>query len=300
MENYHTPVLLEASVKNLLDNKRSGIYVDCTFGGGGHSRELLKNLDINAKLIAFDQDQDVLEHVLYDQRFIFIPHNFKYLKKQLHLYGIDKVDGVFADLGVSSHQFDTPQRGFSTRFDGILDMRMNLNQNLSALEVINNYEEKELKKILFEYGELQSYRKIAKKICDKRNKQLIKTTEQLKDLFDYLPKNKFNKTLAQIFQAIRIEVNDELNSLKKLLLQSQEILNPNGRLVIISYHSLEDRLVKKFFKTGVFEGEPQCDVFGNYKYNFQSVFNKPIVPDLVEIKQNIRSRSAKLRVGKKL
>lgn len=297
--NYHNPVLLKSSVKYLI-HKKEGIYVDCTFGSGKNSREFLKNLNQNAKLIAFDQDQDTLKNIFYDKRFILIPQNFRYLKKYLNSHEIKKIDGIFVDLGVSSHQLDTLERGFSTRFDGILDMRMNCNQKLSALEVINNYKEKQLRKIFFEYGELKYARKIAKQICNKRSTTLIKTTGQLKNIFNYIPSNKINKILAKIFQAIRIEVNDELNALKELLIQSKEILNNHGRLVIISYHSLEDRIVKKFLKTSLFQEEPEPDFFGNWKYDFELLIKKPIIPDSFEIKKNPRSRSAKLRAAKKI
>lgn len=298
-ENYHNPVLLDHSSKYLL-HKKNGIYVDCTFGGGGHSKEFLKKLDKNAKLIAFDQDQDTLQNILNDKRFILILCNFKYLQKKIYSLGINQVDGIFLDLGVSSHQLNTPARGFSTRFNSYLDMRMNLHQDLSAMTVVNKYTEKQLKKIFFEYGELRFAPKIAKKICYERRKKLIKTTGQLKDLFNFIPKNKSNKILAQIFQAIRIEVNDELNILKILLFQAKEILATGGRLAIISYHSLEDRIVKNFFKTGFIDKEPNYDIFGNWKSDFELIKKKPITADMCEIQQNPRSRSAKLRIVKKL
>lgn len=296
---YHNPVLLKPSINYLLHNFK-GTYVDCTFGGGGHSKEILKKLDRTAKLIAFDCDQDSMQNLLYDNRFIFICQNFRYLKKYLYLNNIYKVDGIFADFGVSSYQLDNANRGFSIRFDGPLNMKMDYKQGISAFEIVNNYKEKDLIEILVKYGQLKYAKKIAKQICSQRAKSLIKTTYQLKNIFNYIPKNKINQILAKIFQAIRIEVNDELNSIKELLLNSQELLNPEGRLVVISYHSLEDRLVKKFFKTGCFNGEIYKDIFGNSNHFFKLIVKKPIIPNINEVKLNFRARSAKLRVVQKI
>lgn len=297
--SYHNPVLLELVSEYLLYDK-NGVYVDCTFGGGGHSKKFLKILEKKAKLIAFDQDQDSYKNLINDERFLFICENFRYLKKNLNLNGINKVNGIFLDLGVSSYQFDTPMRGFSTRFNAKLDMRMNANQPLSAWHIVNQYHEKKLIKIFFKYGELKHARKIAEKICITRNKKTIETTNDLKSIFEYIPKIKKNKILAKIFQAIRIEVNDELNALKELLLQSQDILDINSRLLVISYHSLEDRLVKKFIKSNFLNDNDQYDIFGNSNSVFKSLTKKPITPDIFEIKNNNRSRSAKLRVAKKI
>lgn len=291
---YHNPVLLESCIKYLLHDYK-GTYVDCTFGGGGHSKAFLNNLDKNAKLVAFDCDQDTIKNLLFDDRFIFINKNFRYLKKYLYLNNIYKVDGIFADFGVSSYQIDNAHKGFSIRFNGPLNMKMDSNQDISAFEVVNTYKEKKLIKILMKYGELKHAKQIARKICIRRSNNLIQTTDQLKNIFNYMPKHKINKILAKIFQAIRIEVNDELNAIKELLLHSLELLNPKGRLVMISYHSLEDRLIKNFFKTGCFNGDTYKDMFGNSKYIFKYLIKKPIMPNLNEFQLNSRSRSAKLR-----
>ena len=294
--NYHKSVLLHSSVQQLVHNP-DGIYVDCTFGGGGHSKEILNQLSLKGKLYAFDQDEDAIENTIDDERFTLIPQNFRYLKNYLRFYGVHSVDGVLADLGVSSHQFDVAKRGFSIRFEGELDMRMNHKQDFSAKQLINEYSEEQLASIFYLYGELSSSKRMAKEIVIERTKNPINTTKQLTDLFDYLPKNKKNKILAQLFQAIRIEVNDELKALKEMLEQSREVLNKEGRLVVISYHSLEDRLVKKFLKTGLFEGEPERDLYGNWKQDFKVFPNKATIPTDEEIADNPRARSAKLRVG---
>jgi len=296
---YHKPVLLFESVANLVHNP-DGIYVDCTFGGGGHSKEILKNLSEKGRLIVFDQDEDAYANRIEDERFTFIPQNFRFLKNYLRFYGISKVDGVFADLGVSSHQFDVAERGFSTRFEGDLDMRMNVAQKTSAKTILNEFSEEQIADILYQYGELSSARRMAKEIVNERVMNPFKTTKQLVDLFEYLPKAKANKILAQVFQGIRIEVNDEINALKDLLTQSKDVLNINGRLVIISYHSLEDKLVKKFLKTGLFEGEPKRDIFGNWDQPFKVSPNKAIVSNEDELSLNSRARSARLRIGIKL
>ena len=296
---YHNPVLLKKSVDDLVTNP-SGIYVDCTFGGGGHSREILSRLSDKGKLYGFDQDLDALKNNIEDSRFTLINQNFRFLENALMMYGVTKVDGILADFGVSSHQFDQAERGFSTRSDALLDMRMNVMQMLDAKKVINEYEEEHLADILYQYGEIRESRKLAKEIVNSRKLKPIETTEDLKKLFSYIPQFKQNKVYAQIFQAIRIEVNQELEVIKELLVQAHRILKPNGRLVAISYHSLEDRLVKRFLKNGMFEGEPARDIYGNYSKTFDLLQTKAVVPGDEEIKENSRARSAKLRTGIKL
>ena len=296
---YHNPVLLKKSVDDLVTNP-SGIYVDCTFGGGGHSREILSRLSDKGKLYGFDQDLDALKNNIEDSRFTLINQNFRFLENALMMYGVTKVDGILADFGVSSHQFDQAERGFSTRSDAPLDMRMNVMQMLDAKKVINEYEEEHIADILYQYGEIRESRKLAKEIVNSRKLKPIETTEDLKKLFSYIPQFKQNKVYAQIFQAIRIEVNQELEVIKELLVQAHRILKPNGRLVAISYHSLEDRLVKRFLKNGMFEGEPARDIYGNYSKTFDLLQTKAVVPGDEEIKENSRARSAKLRTGIKL
>src|SRR5690606_3687748 len=296
---YHSPVLLKESVDGLNINP-DGVYVDVTFGGGGHSREILRRLGPNGRLIAFDQDTDALANAIDDPRFLLINENFRYIKRFLRFHGIRQVDGILADLGVSSHQFDVAERGFSTRFEADLDMRMNQKNSLSAYEVINEYEEKHLKQIFLEYGELKTAAGIAYAIVNNRKAEPIKNSEKLKEvLAKFLPAHKSNKILAQIYQAIRIEVNQEIEVLKEFLEQTTEILKPNGRLSVISYHSLEDRLVKRFMRNGMFEGEPERDMFGNFEVPFK-IIDKLIVPTEEEIAQNNRARSAKLRVAEKI
>ncbi|MDH6251530.1 16S rRNA (cytosine1402-N4)-methyltransferase [Chryseobacterium sp. H1D6B] len=296
---YHNPVLLKQSVDDLVTNP-DGIYVDCTFGGGGHSREILTRLSEKGKLFGFDQDLDALKNNIDDPRFTLINQNFRFLENSLLMYGSAKVDGILADLGVSSHQFDEAERGFSTRSNAPLDMRMNVMQSLDAKKVINEYGEEELANIFYYYGELRESRKLARDIVHHRKNKSIETTEDLKKLFSFLPPHKINKFYAQLFQAIRIEVNQELEALKEMLVQSYNILKPEGRLVVISYHSLEDRLVKRFLKNGMFEGEPQRDIYGNYKKAFELLKTKAIIPDDKEIEENSRARSAKMRTGIKL
>ena len=296
---YHNPVLLKQSVDDLVTNA-DGIYVDCTFGGGGHSREILSRLSENGKLFSFDQDLDALNNTIDDSRFTLINQNFRFLENSLFMYGHSQVDGVLADLGVSSHQFDEADRGFSTRSNAPLDMRMNVMQSLDAKKVINEYEEEALADIFYYYGELREARKLARDIVHHRKTKSIDTTEDLKKLFSYLPPHKVNKFYAQLFQAIRIEVNQELEVLKEMLVQAYNILKPGGRLVVISYHSLEDRLVKRFLKNGMFEGEPQRDIYGNFQKSFELVKSKAIVPDDEEIEVNSRARSAKMRTGIKI
>ncbi len=296
---YHNPVLLKQSVDQLAINP-AGIYVDCTFGGGGHSREILSRLSDHGRLYAFDQDLDALANEIQDSRFTLINQNFRYLENSLLLYGVSGADGILADLGVSSHQFDEAERGFSTRSDAPLDMRMNVMQTLDARVVVNDYEEEQLADIFYYYGELREARKLAREIVHQRKTKRIETTEDLKNLFSYIPQHKRNKFFAQLFQAIRIEVNQELEALKEMLQQAYRVLKPGGRLVVISYHSLEDRLVKRFLKNGMFEGEPERDVYGNYEKAFELLKSKATVPDESEIEENSRARSAKMRTGIKI
>jgi len=293
---YHNPVLLKESI-DALSIREDGVYVDVTFGGGGHSREILKRLGSEGRLFAFDQDPDALGNLIDDERFVLIPENFRFISRFLRFHRIRKVDGVLADLGVSSHQFDEAERGFSTRFDGDLDMRMNQKSKVSAKEIINKYTEEKLAEILFLYGELRNSRNIAKTIVEEREKEKIETSFQLKKVLKrYLPNAKEHKILAQIFQAIRIEVNEELDVLKEFLQQMPALLKEEGRLSVISYHSLEDRLVKRFIRTGLFVGELEKDAFGRSNEPMQKV-GKLIVPNIAEIKLNNRSRSAKLRIA---
>ena len=296
---YHNPVLLKQSVDDLVTNP-DGIYVDCTFGGGGHSREILSRLSDKGRLFSFDQDLDALKNTIDDPRFTLVNQNFRFLENSLLMYCVPQVDGVLADLGVSSHQFDEADRGFSTRSNAPLDMRMNVMQNLDAKRVINEYEEEELADLFYHYGELREARKLAREIVHHRKTKSIETTEDLKKLFSYIPPHKVNKFYAQLFQAIRIEVNQELDVLKEMLVQAYNILKPEGRLVVISYHSLEDRLVKRFLKNGMFEGEPERDIYGNYKKAFELLKSKAIIPDDKEIEENSRARSAKMRTGIKV
>lgn len=295
---YHNPVLLDRSVEDLVTNP-DGIYVDVTFGGGGHSRKILKSLSPEGKLFAFDQDQDAVKNTLADPRFELIQANFKDLKRYLKFYGIKEVDGILADFGVSSHQFDAEQRGFSTRFEGRLDMRMDQDASLSAFEVVNTYSEQELISIMKLYGEVKGAHKIVSAILEQRNVADIETTTELIEIIKPLiPERFINKILAQVFQAIRIEVNQELEVIKLFLQQTVEVLKPSGRLVCISYHSLEDRLVKRFIREGVFEGEAEQDFFGNRFTPFKKVGGL-VIPSDEEIKLNSRARSAKLRTAEK-
>ncbi|MBP1223709.1 16S rRNA (cytosine1402-N4)-methyltransferase [Flavobacterium sp. 1355] len=296
---YHNPVLLHPTVDGL-NIKPDGVYVDVTFGGGGHSKEILKRLGPNGKLFAFDQDEDALANALPDERFTLINENFRFIKRFLRFHGVKSVDGILADLGVSSHQFDVPERGFSTRFDAELDMRMSQKNDLNAYRVVNEYEEQDLRRVFSDYGELKNAPVLARTIVEARKDFPIKTTDELKEvLAKYLPERVKNKILAQIYQAIRIEVNQEMDVLKEFIEQSLEILNPGGRFSVISYHSLEDRLVKRFIKNGMFEGEPERDFYGNFSVPFKTI-GKLIVPDDAEIKINNRARSAKLRIAEKI
>ena len=297
--DYHNPVLLSATVDGL-NIKPDGVYVDVTFGGGGHSKEILKRLGENGKLFAFDQDEDALENTIDDERFILINENFRFIKRFLRFYNIKTVDGILADLGVSSHQFDVAERGFSTRFDAELDMRMSKKNELNAFRIVNEYDENNLKRVFLDYGEFKNAAAIAKVIIDAREKEAIKNTEQLKLVLSrFLPAHKSHKILAVMYQAIRIEVNQEMDALKEFLTQSLEILKPEGRLSVLSYHSLEDRLVKRFIKNGLFEGEPERDLYGNFSVPFKTI-GKLIVPANDEIKINNRARSAKLRIAEKI
>mgnify|MGYP000919403987 FL=1 len=296
---YHNPVLLKETVDGLNVNP-DGVYVDVTFGGGGHSKEILKRLGGKGKLFAFDQDKDALKNTIDDDRFTLINENFRYIKRFLRFYGVKQVDGILADFGVSSHQFDVAERGFSTRFEANLDMRMNQQNELSAFQVVNKYEEEQLKQVLFQYGELRSAPAMAKVIVEQRELKPIITSEELKaTLKKFLPPRHENKVLAQIYQAIRIEVNQEIEALKEFLEQTPELLKQEGRLSVISYHSLEDRLVKRFIRNGLFEGEPVRDMYGNFEVPLKKV-NGLIVPSKEEVKINSRARSAKLRIAEKL
>lgn len=296
---YHIPVLLNESV-NGLNIRPDGIYVDVTFGGGGHSRHIMEYLGDNGHLYAFDQDEDAAKNAFEDSRFTFIPENFRYMKNFIQLYCNGKVDGILADLGVSSYQFDTPERGFSTRYDGCLDMRMNQNDFLDASDVVNIYDADALVSIFSRYGELRNSINIACAIINARETKPLETTTELKKVVaKCLPKGRENKVLAQIFQALRIEVNKEMEALEIFLKQCAEVLNPGGRLVILSYHSMEDRIVKNFMKAGNADGIIGKDFFGNQLTPYQLITHKPIVPSDDEIRINSRARSAKLRVAER-
>ncbi|MFY7971240.1 MAG: 16S rRNA (cytosine(1402)-N(4))-methyltransferase RsmH [Flavobacteriales bacterium] len=295
-QHYHQAVMLREAVDQM-DIKPNGVYVDVTFGGGGHSREILKRLD-SGKLIAFDQDPDAQSNLINDPRFTLVDQNFRHLKNWVRVLGHKGVDGILADLGVSSHQFDSAQRGFSIRFDAPLDMRMDQKGKLTAAKVVNYYEEQQLLQVLRQYGELDDARRIVRHLFGARP---IKTTGQLMEVLEPIAKRgKEHKFYAQVFQALRIEVNEELVALKEMLQQASEVLNPQGKLVVISYHSLEDRLVKDFMKTGNFEGEPQKDFFGNLLRPLKPTTSKPLLPSDEEIEVNNRARSAKMRVAEKI
>jgi 16S rRNA (cytosine1402-N4)-methyltransferase len=297
---YHNPVLLHKSIEGL-SIRPDGVYVDATFGGGGHARAILQQLGAEGHLVAFDQDKEAEANKPDDERLIFVNQNFRYLKNFLRLYDMMPVDGILADLGVSSHQFDEAKRGFSTRFDGPLDMRMGNRQTLTAADVVNTYSEEELNRIFRLYGEIKNSRCMAKLICAQREKKLFETTFELETAVEKcIPPTRKNKMLAMLFQSVRIEVNEELEVLKSFLEQTADVLKPGGRLVVISYHSLEDRLVKNFIKTGNFEGKIQKDFFGNNLVDFKPVVNKAIVPNEEEITQNSRARSARLRIAEKI
>ena len=298
-KNYHTPVLLKESVDGL-NIIEDGVYVDVTFGGGGHSKEILSRLGQKGRLIAFDQDKDSKMNLINDNRLVLINENFMYLKKFLKLNNILKVDGILADFGISSHQIDKPDRGFSYRFNSDLDMRMDNNNPLSASHILNKYSSEDLNKIFKEYGELNNSSKITRAIISSRKKKNIKTTFELNDIITpFISKRNSNKILSRIYQAIRIEVNNELGVIKSLLEQSLELLKIGGRICLISYHSLEDRIVKRFVKKGKFEGEIEKDIYGNFSLPYKSI-GKLIVPSQTEINRNIRARSAKLRIAERV
>jgi 16S rRNA (cytosine1402-N4)-methyltransferase len=292
--------MLNESVDGL-DIKKDGIYVDVTYGGGGHSKEILKRLGDKGRLIAFDQDADVEANVVKDERLVLVPQNFRYLKNYLKMYGIQQIDGLLADLGVSSHQFDVGERGFSIRFDGPLDMRMSKSNLVTAAKIVNEYSEEDLVRLFREYGEINNAKKLVFEIVSKRMGSKFKTTTDLIEVAEKLVPGKMkNKYLAQVFQALRIEVNSELDVLKDLLMQSKEVIKPSGRLVVITYHSLEDRLVKNFLKNGSFSGELEKDFFGNQLVDFKLITRKPVTPSNEELQLNNRARSAKLRIAERV
>jgi len=297
---YHVPVLL----KEVIDGLKiipSGTYVDCTFGGGGHSKKILEKLNEAGKLVVFDQDEDARKNVPDDKRIIFVPHNFRHVQRFLRLHKIQKVNGILADLGVSSHQFNEARRGFSTRFDAALDMRMNQNEKMTAADVLKNYSEEKLHKLFEKYGEVTNSKTLAKTIVEFRKTQPLKSINQFKNLVYPIVKGNPEKYFAQVFQALRIEVNDELNVLKEMLLQSVEVLEEGGRIAVITFHSLEDRIVKNFFKNGNFEDGQEQDLFGNKaKSRLKVITKKPIVPSAEELTLNPRSRSSKLRIAEKV
>lgn len=299
MSEYHVPVLLHACIDGLVI-KPDRTYVDVTFGGGGHAREIIAHLT-SGKLYGFDQDEDAEQNIINDPRFIFIHSNFRYLTNFLHYHGVDEVDGILADLGVSSHHFDDTERGFSFRFDdGDLDMRMNQKGETKASDIVNNYLEGDLAKVFYKYGELKNARRLAAALAKARVVSPITTVASFLDIVRPLfGKEKEKKDMARVFQALRIEVNQEMAALELMLKQSLEVLRPGGRLVVMTYHSLEDRLVKNFMKTGNFEGISEQDFFGNFKTPFRLINKKVVVPDLEEQEQNPRSRSAKLRIAEK-
>ena len=298
--SYHVPVLLQESLDGL-QVRPTGTYVDCTFGGGGHSKGILERLGKKGRLLAFDQDNDAKSNLPDDPRIVFVPHNFRHLQRFLRLHEAGPVDGILADLGVSSHQFDQPDRGFSTRYEGDLDMRMDKRQTLTAFEVINTYPEPTLHKLFEQYGEVTNAKTLARTIVELRRSVSLKTIRNFKTSLGAVVKGNPNKYFAQVFQALRIEVNDELGALKEMLQQVSGSLNPGGRVAIISFHSLEDRIVKNFFKKGSFE-EDQPDAFGRATTDpsLKVVTKKPIVPGDAELKRNPRARSAKLRVAEKI
>lgn len=299
MSEYHVPVLLNESIE-ALDINPDGIYVDVTFGGGGHSRAILEKLSTRGHLFSFDQDLDAMKNAFQDDRFTFVRSNFMYLKNFLKYYGVEKIDGLLADLGVSSHHFDDEERGFSFRFNAPLDMRMNKSTSVSASDVLNTYPESKLTNIFFLYGELSNAKKIAHTIVQKRNDNPIVDTNQLLDIVKpYFMREREKKDLAKLFQALRIEVNNEMLVLRKMLNQTAEVMNSNGKLVVITYHSLEDRIVKNFIKSGNCEGDIQKDFYGNIISPFKALNNKVITPSEIEMNANPRSRSAKMRVAVK-
>ncbi|HRO84815.1 MAG TPA: 16S rRNA (cytosine(1402)-N(4))-methyltransferase RsmH [Niabella sp.] len=300
MQEYHVPVLLKETIEGL-QIKPDGFYVDCTFGGGGHSHAILERLGSEGKLIAFDQDADAAKNLPDDSRVLFIPQNFRHIGRFLKLHEIDKVDGLLADLGVSSHQFDEAERGFSTRFNAALDMRMDRRQTKTAFDVVQNYGELQLHKLFERYGEVTNAKTLAKTIVSVRNTVSLKTIDAFKNALREIVKGNPNKYFAQVFQALRIEVNDELGALKEMLQQTAALLNPGGRIAVITFHSIEDRLVKNFFRQGSFEEEIENPFINSNKQNsLKIITKKPVVASSEEIKQNPRSRSAKLRIAEKI
>ncbi len=300
MQEYHVPVLLKETIEGL-QIKPDGFYVDCTFGGGGHSLAILERLGSEGKLIAFDQDADAAKNLPDDSRVLFIPQNFRHIGRFLKLHEIDKVDGLLADLGVSSHQFDEAERGFSTRFNAALDMRMDRRQTKTAFDVVQNYGELQLHKLFERYGEVTNAKTLAKTIVSVRNTVSLKTIDAFKNALREIVKGNPNKYFAQVFQALRIEVNDELGALKEMLQQTAALLNPGGRIAVITFHSIEDRLVKNFFRQGSFEEEIENPFINSNKQNsLKIITKKPVVASSEEIKQNPRSRSAKLRIAEKI
>ncbi len=295
---YHKPVLLEECMEALQINP-NGVYVDATFGGGGHSKRIVEALDKEGTLIGFDQDEDAEKNILIDDRFIFVNNNFQYLKRYLRLHGIKQVDGILADLGVSSHQLDTAERGFSFRFDADLDMRMNQQGEFTAADVLNTYSVQDLQQLFSQYGEVRNAKTLANKLVEVRATKAFKSTGDLVFVLESVMRGNRQRYLAQVFQALRIEVNQELEVLKTFLQQAMEILNEEGRLVVISYHSLEDRLVKNFIKYGNFKGEAEKDFYGNIHRPFKLITKKAILPSKEECNINPRARSAKLRVAEK-
>ncbi|MBR7018627.1 MAG: 16S rRNA (cytosine(1402)-N(4))-methyltransferase RsmH [Prevotella sp.] len=299
-ETYHVPVLLKESVDGL-DIKPNGIYVDVTFGGGGHSKEILRWLGKNGKLYSFDQDADAERNIIGDERFTFVRSNFRYLKNWMRYYGVEQIDGLLGDLGVSSHHFDDETRGFSFRFDAPLDMRMNKRAGATAADILNKYEEEQLADIFYLYGELKTARKIAASIVKARNVKSIETTQDMLNAVGHLfQREREKKEMAKLFQALRIEINHEMEALKEMLLAATELIKPGGRLSVITYHSLEDRIVKNVMKAGNAEGKISQDFFGRIDTPFKAVNHKVIVPDMNEQQQNPRSRSAKLRIAEKI
>lgn len=300
MSEYHVPVLLDESVSGL-NIIPGGVYLDLTFGGGGHSREILKHLGGEGCLMGFDQDEDAMQNVPEDERFIFVNHNFRYLRNFMRYYGLEEADGILADLGVSSHEFDEADRGFSFRFDAELDMRMNRRSRLTAAEVLNTYDEQRLCTLFRDYGEVENARRLTDFIVKARNAAQLTTSGDLYQAIELcIPKMKEKKYLAKVYQALRIEVNGELDALKEMLENAMEVLKPGGRLVVITYHSLEDRLVKNFFKSGNAEGKVDKDlIYGHINHGFELVNRKVIVPADEEIERNPRARSAKLRIVEK-
>ncbi len=297
---YHVPVLLEEVISGL-QIIPSGIYVDCTFGGGGHSKKILENLNDEGRLIVFDQDEDAKKNLPDDKRITFVPHNFRHLQRFLRFHKIQKVNGILADLGISSHQINEAERGFSTRFDASMDMRMNQSEARTAADVLKSFSEEQLHKIFEQYGEVTNSKTLARKIVESRKTQSLSTIKEFKNAIAPVVKGNPEKYFAQVFQALRIEVNDELNVLKELLKQSGEVLAEGGIIAVITFHSLEDRLVKNFFKNGNFENEPSKDLYGNaIKNELKVITKKPIIPSKEELKMNPRSRSSKLRIAEKI